>query len=284
VQKFTRPITREIELGGERLALTFTQEGISVRPVGSRKPPREMSWAAFLSALASSPGEPPGPEQVSAAVAALKGGRAAPADNPPPAAPAPRAEAPPPPPTPPQPGAERTKPAEAATVDMPTLLGRLAHWLGQHRRRFLEGLAPGATSDHLTALQNALGVPLPDDLRELLAWHNGQDDETSGAFEGHWYLMNTHEIESAWRELTGDAGRGWRREWVPFLEDDRGNYVFLDTSHPGGSVRESSERNPEQPTVAPSLAAWLQDFVAAVERGEYEQDPERGVFVRRRGG
>src|SRR5262249_48196937 len=156
-----------------------------------------------------------------------------------------------------------------------TLLGHLAHWLGDHRRRYVEGLAPGATAEHLNSLQNALRVPLPDDLRELLAWHNGQDDETAGAFEGRWNLMSTQEIEAAWRELTGSAGRGWRHEWVPFLDDDRGNYVFLDTSHPGGSVRESWERNPERPTVAPSLAAWMQDFVDAVERGEYTHDPER---------
>ena len=35
MQKFTRAITREIEVGGERLALTFTEQGMSVRPVGS---------------------------------------------------------------------------------------------------------------------------------------------------------------------------------------------------------------------------------------------------------
>src|SRR5262249_59343383 len=111
-----------------------------------------------------------------AAGRAPRAGGRPPAATPPPAAPAPRAEAPPPPPAPPQPSAERTKPAKSAIVDMPTLLGRLAHWLGQHRRRFLEGLAPGATSDHLTALQNALGVPLPDDLPRLLAWADGPDD------------------------------------------------------------------------------------------------------------
>ena len=282
MQKFTRPITREIELGGERLALTFTAEGISVRPVGSRRPPREMSWAVLLQALASEsgPGPGPGPEQVSAAVAALKsgGGRPAAARAAAPEPPSPREDAP----APAAPHTHAGPPAAGNPVDMPTLLGRLAHWLGQHHRRYLEGLAPGATSEQLASLQNTLGVPLPDDLRELLAWHNGQDDESAGAFEGHWYLMSTHEIESAWRELTGNAERGWRREWVPFLEDDRGNYVFLDASHPGGSVRESWERNPEQPTVAPSLAAWLQDFVGAVERGEYAHDPERGVFMRRK--
>jgi hypothetical protein len=94
--------------------------------------------------------------------------------------------------------------------------------------------------------------------------------------------MSTHEIESAWHDLTSRAEGGWQRAWVPCLEDDRGNYVFLDTTHPGGSVREAWERNPERPTVAPSLAAWMQDFVGAVERGEYAQDPERGVFLRRK--
>jgi len=36
VQKFTRPITREVEIGSERLAFTFGEQGIAVRPVGSR--------------------------------------------------------------------------------------------------------------------------------------------------------------------------------------------------------------------------------------------------------
>lgn len=48
MQKFTRPITREVELNGQRLALTFSEQGLSMRPVGSRKPPREVSWNQLL--------------------------------------------------------------------------------------------------------------------------------------------------------------------------------------------------------------------------------------------
>jgi hypothetical protein len=69
---------------------------------------------------------------------------------------------------------------------------------------------------------------------------------------------------------------------VPFLSDGAGNYLSLDTSQPGAPVREYWAGSPEQPVVAPSLAAWLEDFVNAVERGEYEQDPERGSFLRLR--
>jgi cell wall assembly regulator SMI1 len=269
VQKFTRPITREIAVGSDRLALTFSEQGISVRPVGSRKPPVEMSWPAFVSALAAK-GAEPAPDHVQAAVQTLKaGGLGGPAAPPAESAPAAATRGP----------AERTPTAPAA--DESSVLGHLAKWLGQHRRRFLEGLAPGATPEQLQALEAALGRPVPGDLRTLLAWHNGQDEADSGCFREHWYLASTAEIESAWRELTVDPARGWEREWVPFLEDDRGNYVFLDTSQPGTPVREYWERNPEKPTVAPSLAAWLQEFVAGVERGEYAQDPERGLFMQR---
>ena len=74
MQKFTRPIVREIELAGERLAVTFGEKGIDVRPVGSRKPPREMTWQAFLCYLTgpSAGGGEPTTEQVSAAVQDLK--------------------------------------------------------------------------------------------------------------------------------------------------------------------------------------------------------------------
>jgi cell wall assembly regulator SMI1 len=279
VQKFTRAITREIELGGERLALTFTEQGLTVRPVGSRRPPREVSWPALLSAVVSSEGAEPGPEQVAATVQVLKGGGRGAQPRPPVAESAPAPAAHRETPAPPEKPAERP-PAPPAS-DASSLLGRLAHWLGQHRRRFLEGLGPGATPHQLQALETALGHALPDDLRELLAWHNGQDDETVGRFREHWFLMGTHEIQAAWQELTGSSTAGWKREWIPFLEDDRGNYVFLDTSQPGGAVREYWEQNPDRPTVAPSLAAWLQEFVGAVERGGYAEDPERGLFVRK---
>ena len=74
MQKFTRPITREIELGGERLALTFNEQGIAVRPVGSRKPPKEINWAGVLTHMTGpGAGTQPSPEQINAAVEQLRG-------------------------------------------------------------------------------------------------------------------------------------------------------------------------------------------------------------------
>ncbi len=55
------------------------------------------------------------------------------------------------------------------------LLQRLGLWLKKHHRRFLKGLNPGASPEQLNGLGKALGAKVPEELRELLAWHNGQE-------------------------------------------------------------------------------------------------------------
>jgi cell wall assembly regulator SMI1 len=274
VQKFTRPLTREIELAGDRLAVTFSAEGLSVRPVGSRKPPREITWPALLALVAGARSAPNSPtqEELAAVLKVFKtGATAAPAATAAAATTAPAAASQTPAP-----------PAAAGQGGIAGLLARLERWLHQHRPRFLKGLKPGASAADLDSLEKASGQPLPADLRALLAWHNGQNDDFVGCFEENWYLMDTQQIAEAWREQTGsDATKAvWQKGWIPFLDDDRDNYTFLDTTQPGQPVRQFWKRNPEQQTVAPSLAAWLEHFVTGVEAGKYTVEEERGAFMR----
>jgi cell wall assembly regulator SMI1 len=274
VQKFTRPITREIELAGERIALTLDEKGITLRPVGSRATPRQLSWSAVVYAAAGE-GKEPAPEQLAAAVAMLR--------KPPGGKKAPKAKA-----AQGEGGAEESAKQEGAQPAdrLKGLLDQLERWLAAHRPRLLHALRPGANEVELQALQAQLGRELPGELRTLLAWHNGQGEEFAGRFEEDWLLMGAGDIARAKAELDAGAvgngaGNGWRPEWIPFLDDDAGNYVFLDTSQPEPPVREYWLGQPEQPVVAPSLTAWAENLVRAVEAGQYEEDPERGTFLRR---
>jgi cell wall assembly regulator SMI1 len=151
----------------------------------------------------------------------------------------------------------------------------------------LKALRPGANEAELHDLQARLGRELPAELRTLLAWHNGQGEEFAGRFEEDWLLMGTEEIAGAKVELDkgaagNGAGNGWKPEWIPFLDDDAGDYLFLDTSRPEPPVRAYWLDQDQQPQVAASLTAWVEAFVKAVEAGDYEEDPERGTFLRRR--
>jgi cell wall assembly regulator SMI1 len=289
MQKFTRAITREIELAGERLALNLSEQGIALRPVGSRRPPREITWAALVHLLARGGTAEPTAEELADAVQQIRGGKAAPtaqaaqaapvAESQPPA-PAPEVE-----PEPPAPAAEPAPPAPAAEraskPEVGNLLARLERWLTQHRKRYAEGLLPGASAADLQGLRQALGVPLPEELRTLLAWHNGQSDDFIGGFERDWNLMTAQQIAATKQELDAAPNTGWQKAWVPFLGDGADNYLCLDTGQPGTPVRHFRHRAQEHPVIAPSLTAWLEEFVCAVERGDYFQEPERGTFLRR---
>jgi cell wall assembly regulator SMI1 len=170
-------------------------------------------------------------------------------------------------------------PAHAET-SVPSLLARVDRWLAAHRARFHRGLLPGAAHGDLSALKESLGGSVPEELTQLLHWHAGQSPDVPGGLEQSWSLMSPAEIVSSKKELDAQPPHGWHKGWVPFLEDDAGSYMVLDTTHSGHPVRAVWKGNPTPESVAPSLAAWLQDFVTALEAGQYHEDPERGTFLR----
>ena len=280
MQQFTRSLTREIQVGGERLALTLSKEGLSVRPVGGRRPPHTMSWEAWLCACVSGMGQEPSAEQIQQALQTVRGGAAKPKEkaseseqSAAPSAPAPVAT------DHATPTASPSQPASSGH-NMNELLSRLDHWLSAHRKRFQHALLPGASSADCDALAQALGKPVPEDLRTLLTWHNGQSADVPGAFEGSWNLMSTQQIAEEKKELDAESHEGWNKAWVPFLDDDNGNFLCLDPESPGCPVLECWRGRSDHPKIAPSLSAWLGDFIAGLERGAYAEDPERGTLVR----
>jgi cell wall assembly regulator SMI1 len=166
--------------------------------------------------------------------------------------------------------------------DVSALLKRLDRWLARQRPRFFAGLKPGATKAELADLEKQLGRSLPKDLRSLLAWHNGQSDDFVGRFEQDWLLMSCQRIAAAKAELDRDAAR-WNASWIPFLDNDAGDYLCLDNSQAIAPVNGFWLGETNNEVVAPSLGQWLQDFVENVEKGSYVEDPERGSFVRAKG-
>ena len=159
--------------------------------------------------------------------------------------------------------------------DLPVLraaLARIDAWFAVHRPHYSAALHPGATVAELAALERALGLPLPAALHELLAWHNGQSADFAGCFVEHWFLMSCENIRLAYAETTG---------WIPFLDNDAGDYLCLDAARTPCPVRAFYLSEFEQPIVAPSLASWMQAFADDLEAGHYVEDPERGDLMRK---
>jgi cell wall assembly regulator SMI1 len=170
--------------------------------------------------------------------------------------------------------------SKVAELDL--LLDRLDRWLAQHRPHYWTGLLPGADAAALGQLAQALAGRVPPSLEHLLAWHNGQKADFVGCFEASWKLMGTQAIVSAKRDLDGQAAAaGWQSAWIPFLDDDAGDYLCLDTAQAEAPVLSFWQGRNNHPIVAASLTAWTRALVQSVESGEYVEDPERGYFLRR---
>jgi len=162
---------------------------------------------------------------------------------------------------------------------MTPLLARLDAWLKKHRSRFHKNLQPGISPAELDALGKNLGKPGAAALAPLLTWHNGQGDDYVGYFVDHWLLMSADKIVAAKADLDATGGEyGWKQSWVPFFDDDGGNFIALDVAQlPAPVVAFWMGEKAE--TLAPSLEAWLSEFVTAVEAGKFLEDPERGTFT-----
>jgi cell wall assembly regulator SMI1 len=138
-------------------------------------------------------------------------------------------------------------------------LARIDAWFALYRPRYFAALHQGTAETD----------GLPEPVRLLLDWHNGQSADFAGCFEENWFLMSADEIRAA------DVGK---TGWTPFLDDDAGDYLCVDAA---GAVRLYSLGETEQAVVAPSLTAWMRGFADHLERGDYGEDPERGILMRK---
>lgn len=172
---------------------------------------------------------------------------------------------------------------------------RLAAWLKEHDAvALMQSLAPAAKPILLSKLEGKLGFPVPPGLRAWWLLHDGQRRA------GDSLIGELHLLPVAWvlnerpatlallarmraapdhQKQTGMTRDESRSDaWLPIAR--RGAERVL--VHSGtGRVFASIDQAPWLKLVGASVPQWLETYVEAVERGEYELvfDPE-GAFLR----
>lgn len=167
---------------------------------------------------------------------------------------------------------------------MHPLLARLDRWLAENRPAYYAGLVPGASAADIDELARAVGGELPPLLRELLSWRNGQSGDCDGCLESLWFLMSARDIADAMEELVwveeteGFEDLWWGAGWVPFLGNIYGDHLCVDLQGAfdgkPGQLIEFRSKSESRDIRYPSLEAWLETFVIALETGMFEEADE----------
>lgn len=166
---------------------------------------------------------------------------------------------------------------------------RLETWCRQHHPRLLATLNPGATAEEIAAVEEAIGQPLPADVRESFAIHNGEADHGGG------FLMGLHLHPAQWVSESWDSWREFevyneeRRDrmeawpegaiqldyanpgWLPLTRDAGGNHLGVDLA-PGpagtvGQVINFGRDEREKCVLASGWAEFLADVATLLESG-----------------
>ena len=161
-------------------------------------------------------------------------------------------------------------------------------------------LNSGANEAEIAALEQHIGILLPEQVRELYRWHNGQSEDSCrviGLFFGMPFSSIDRVIQhwdracSVLRKSSAQELEAWSkdyscvpvatikqavmsRSWIPLSDDSAGNYLGLDFDPDvNGSVAQIISFGGREFTrvrAAESLEKFLENLLFLYEHGQYE--------------
>ncbi|AEY85565.1 hypothetical protein SHJG_0287 [Streptomyces hygroscopicus subsp. jinggangensis 5008] len=109
-------------------------------------------------------------------------------------------------------------------------------WLAEYAPPSYAALKPGASDDEIAALEEALGVGAPEELKALWRLSAGEDGVAgSGLMLGNWALMpldaviEVYRMQMRFQEENGedeDALVLWKPSWIPFCSFNPDDTVY----------------------------------------------------------
>lgn len=162
----------------------------------------------------------------------------------------------------------------------------------------------GASDADFAALEALIGASLPEDFKSLYRSYNGQTDEAGYLFDAEEWLSLERIADEwqIWKDLYDDgtfAENGedqgsepddpaievvwWSPMWIPFTYDGSGNHLCVDLapteSGTVGQVVRMWHDDSERSLEAKSFGAWIEQYVTALEAGEYVYSEEYGSII-----
>lgn len=160
-------------------------------------------------------------------------------------------------------------------MTLETTIARLDRHIATARPTYYAQLGAPLDDAAITALEAHFGVVVPEDLKALYRWKNGQQHDCHASFVNNAeFLPLADALESA-KELTSMIGSDfespdwWRAGWFPIFHNGGGDHICYDaegafTGEPG-QLLEFWHADSDRNVIAPDLASFLQSLAAYYE-------------------
>ncbi|MGX7666746.1 SMI1/KNR4 family protein [Flavobacterium pedocola] len=131
----------------------------------------------------------------------------------------------------------------------------------------------------ITKLEEKFKVQIPDDLKALYQWKNGQSDDCYDSFVNNSMFIPLNQSLAIAKELTAMIGTDfeienwWNENWLPVFDNDGGSYICYDLSGiftgEKGQLLEFWKSDNDRNVIAPNLESFLIQL-----NNYYETTPE----------
>lgn len=165
--------------------------------------------------------------------------------------------------------------------ELKSLIERADALFREKRPEYYAALLPGASEDELAAAESYYGFPLPESLKTLYRWKNGQNVQCRESFTGidnlsFMRLKDGIEAHRIFDDLdkAGEYEEGfWDVSWVPFMDNGGGDHVCMEVNSGGAGAGlvwfyHDYEERP-QPDLY-SVEKILEAAIEEMESGEFD--------------
>ena len=133
-------------------------------------------------------------------------------------------------------------------------------------------MQPGVPDIYMEAEFGPLYEELPNELKAIWNWHNGQGEGYKGDFhpENHERLMSvddsveTIEIFNDSTEIGLLKGNQWQDDWVPLTLDASGNHLCVEAK--SGKIYYFDRNNNESGLRYATINDWLEETIDAYKK------------------
>jgi cell wall assembly regulator SMI1 len=158
---------------------------------------------------------------------------------------------------------------------MKELLRKLDDLIKKTRPDYYGKLNTPLSESEINGLETKFNLSLPQDLKELYLWKNGQNSACYESFINNSEFMELEDSLETAVELTSMIGSDfetnnwWNENWLPIFHNGGGSYICYDLkgvfTSLEGQIIEFWKADNDRNVIAPNLESFLKQLVGFYE-------------------